>query len=569
MDNHQKPSSNEPIPVQLLTPYAQYPAENEINLADLWRVLVNGKKTIMITAATCLLLAVFYLMVTNKVYKTTALTLPPSNADIQPLNIPSVSTTTPEAVYSSFLTNIGSVNTQRTAFEKIIHTLPELSSLNSEEKENVFNGLATSIQLPVPDKNTQSANFILATPISIESSQTKLSHAFLNATISEANSTTIAQHIGSLKKLIQARLDAIPSELDALRHHEKNTRAQQITQLEEKIVTQKKELEQRITAVRAKLKQENAIKIAQLEEQDQLQRAILTEKINTLKEQTKTQRLAKISRLEETNQLEIATIENTIAVLRKNEKDKRLDTIERLKEALNIAKALGIQDPVPAISLSSSTSSMLQAEIKASNNEPPLYLRGEKALRAEITELESRTSDDPFIVELRPLLDMLAQLETSAEIATLKNRTDDTPYIKDLPALLAQLARLETNEEIEMLKARNEANNFTSPELVSLHKELALLEDSPALNALKIRKDDLAFSKEALALQKEQKLLESIRIDAQTIKTAIVDRQAYTEKQPLKPKKELVLALALIAGLMLGVFVAFFAHFVASVREET
>ena len=122
------------------------------------------------------------------------------------------------------------------------------------------------------------------------------------------------------------------------------------------------------------------------------------------------------------------------------------------------------------------------------------------------------------------------------------------------------------NEEIEILKNRKE-ENFISPELISLEKELALLAESPKLDALKNRSNDLAFSEDSLALQKEQKLLESIELQPDTVKAMMIDRPAYTDKLPLKPKSDLVLVLALISGLLLGIFSAFFGHFIAAAKE--
>jgi chain length determinant protein (polysaccharide antigen chain regulator) len=74
----------------------------------------------------------------------------------------------------------------------------------------------------------------------------------------------------------------------------------------------------------------------------------------------------------------------------------REDSIIRLKEALRIAEAIGLEQPPivsgnPAIQISGGL-----------NGQQP-YMRGAKALRAEIKNLEARTSDDPYIGKLRNL----------------------------------------------------------------------------------------------------------------------------------------------------------------------
>lgn len=74
----------------------------------------------------------------------------------------------------------------------------------------------------------------------------------------------------------------------------------------------------------------------------------------------------------------------------------REDKIARLSEALRIAKAIGLENP-PLIKsdISKEVSSRMDGELT--------YMRGVKALSAEIENLQSRASNDPFIDNLRHL----------------------------------------------------------------------------------------------------------------------------------------------------------------------
>lgn len=567
MQNDQASSKPETIPVQILAPYQHVP-DNEINLSELWQVLVNKKSVLLGTIVIALAFALMYLATTDKTYKTNALTLPPAFVDSTPLNTTELFSTTSDQLYAEFLSNVSSVTIQRKAFDNMMEAQPKLSELDADERNNLFNHFAGKINIPSLDENKES-NITLATTLSIESSRAELSKNFLDYAISEANSATIQQNFTALQKLITDRLVEIPKEIERLTLGEKTSREQTITRLEEEITIKRNELAQKITAVENKLQQEKLAKIAQLEERDAITRNSLLEKIKALREKAKTDRYAKITRLEENNQLETTILNNTIEVLRKNAADKRKDQIHQLKEALNIAISLNIKEPLPGVSLSSSTSPMLYAEITTSSNEPsPLYLRGEKALRAEIKELETRPSDDPFIVELRPLLDRLAQLENNEEVETLKLRANDDPYIKELPALFQQLAQLETNEEIEALKSRTQDSLF-SAELLELNKQLEELKVSPRLQALKNRKDDTAYAEGIKSLLDEQRKLKSIKLQHTDAKAVRIDRDAYTIATPIKPKTSLTIALALIAGLMLGVFFAFFSHFIQQQKNIT
>ncbi|MGE7957521.1 LPS O-antigen chain length determinant protein WzzB [Pseudomonas sp. NPDC089530] len=82
-----------------------------------------------------------------------------------------------------------------------------------------------------------------------------------------------------------------------------------------------------------------------------------------------------------------------IAAVREGGQQKRADYIVQLKEALQVASEIGLLD-------SPSVSGKLFVEV-SNSRETPLYMRGAKALRAEIQALENRKSDDPFIISLR------------------------------------------------------------------------------------------------------------------------------------------------------------------------
>lgn len=85
-----------------------------------------------------------------------------------------------------------------------------------------------------------------------------------------------------------------------------------------------------------------------------------------------------------------------ISTLQETESRIRQDSITRLREALKIAEAIGLENP-PLIT------SNLSQEVSANMDGPLTYMRGSKALKAEIQNLEIRQSDDPFIGKLRAL----------------------------------------------------------------------------------------------------------------------------------------------------------------------
>jgi chain length determinant protein (polysaccharide antigen chain regulator) len=92
------------------------------------------------------------------------------------------------------------------------------------------------------------------------------------------------------------------------------------------------------------------------------------------------------------------SIERQIEVLRAAAEKQRMDRIARLREALLVAEAVGIDAPQVTVGRTSSNGEL--AEFMDGNL---MYMRGAKAVRAELAVLEKRENDDPFIPELRGL----------------------------------------------------------------------------------------------------------------------------------------------------------------------
>ena len=87
-------------------------------------------------------------------------------------------------------------------------------------------------------------------------------------------------------------------------------------------------------------------------------------------------------------------------------KQRRGDTILRNEEAAKIAGNLGVEEMVDT------TSVVQNNQLNISTTSTPLYYRGFRALNAEINILKNRKSDDPFIIGLRDLQEILALLSS-------------------------------------------------------------------------------------------------------------------------------------------------------------
>ncbi|VVN16094.1 Chain length determinant protein [Pseudomonas fluorescens] len=89
-------------------------------------------------------------------------------------------------------------------------------------------------------------------------------------------------------------------------------------------------------------------------------------------------------------------LQQQIILFREVGQRERQDSVAKLQEALVVAEAIGLERP-PIVTGDAAV------KFAGSLDEQPLYMRGSIALRAEINNLDTRKSDDPFINKLRTL----------------------------------------------------------------------------------------------------------------------------------------------------------------------
>jgi LPS O-antigen subunit length determinant protein (WzzB/FepE family) len=111
------------------------------------------------------------------------------------------------------------------------------------------------------------------------------------------------------------------------------------------------------------------------------------------------------------------------------------------------------------------------------------------------------------------------------------------------------------------------SDDFTNPRVAEIGKELQLLEVNREVEVLRKRGNEDIFLQDVEPLRSEVARLRNLNIDMSNLKLVTVDRRAQEPLAPIKPKKALVIALSLVAGLVLGLFVALVRHFVLTRRE--
>jgi LPS O-antigen subunit length determinant protein (WzzB/FepE family) len=486
-------------------PYGYDPQGDEISLIDLWRVLIKQKNIILGVTAITTIGAVLYALSLPPVYKAETSLLPPSESDIQALNVQGVQSLSAESAYDVFKKNLGMKVVRQTIFEEM-NLLDQFAPERAPNAniDAILDGFNQSLSLTIPKTKKGGDAAPSTLTLSMEGKNPILIAEIINRIVKESERTATAEIILNIEAKVNART---------------------------------RDLNQEIQLLREKRKKQRLDEIERLEASDALKRNTINDKISSLQKKARSERFAEISRLNETDRIEREGIEEKIKTLRNSAKEKRLDRLAVLQEAAEIAHSLEIKNPIgyklKKISESGLNKSQIFTDI--SDNAPLLYTRGYEALEAEISSLSNRTSDDPFIPGLRGLLDRLTQLENNEKITALKARESDNPFIPELRTLQEQLTLLEHNRKVAQLKSRQN--------------------DDPFISSLRDKENELAR-------------LVSIHIDPKTVTTARLDQAAYPPAHPIKPKRKLIVVLGFALGLMLGIFGAFFSNFLGNLREN-
>jgi LPS O-antigen subunit length determinant protein (WzzB/FepE family) len=160
-----------------------------------------------------------------------------------------------------------------------------------------------------------------------------------------------------------------------------------------------------------------------------------------------------IMRLQEADTIKRNTLKQKIVVLKEQAARKRGDRIALLEEAAYIANRSQVQNTFAIGSTDTSLNETL-AKMQVSMNNLPLFMYGEKALKAEIKSLQERDADEPFISTLRDLEEQLKLLERNETVEALKERKDLVPFLPEVRDIQKQLALLAgINFDQKMIRA--------------------------------------------------------------------------------------------------------------------
>ena len=201
---------------------------------------------------------------------------------------------------------------------------------------------------------------------------------------------------------------------------------------------------------------------------------------------------AKIATLLENDALKRAQLQDELSTLRDELKTRRTNRIQQLNEAISIAESLGIRKPTSPTAMSDSARGNTQV------------------IRTEVTNRET------------PLYFMGTEALTAERDALVGRKSDD----------------------------------FIEPRIAEIQSELAMLENNREVEILRSREGEDLYLSNLAELREEAARLKGIKLDTDRLRIVRLDQPALESSNPVKPKKAMILALGLVLGGMIGVFVA-------------
>ncbi|MFJ4055416.1 Wzz/FepE/Etk N-terminal domain-containing protein [Pseudomonas sp. NPDC089743] len=201
---------------------------------------------------------------------------------------------------------------------------------------------------------------------------------------------------------------------------------------------------------------------------------------------------SRIARLEENDSIKRAQLNDELKALRVQLKLRREARLVELDEAINVAISLGLKKP-----------------------STPSLMADEGVVNGSVIRTEVNGRQVPLYFMGTEVLD--------AERTALRKRTSD---------------------------------DFVEPRIGQIRKELIMLSTNRKVQAIKARANEEAFLEGIDALRIERARLQAIDTQLQGLHLVNVDQRAVASTKPIKPRKTLIVLVALVGGLLLGIVIA-------------
>jgi len=109
---------------------------------------------------------------------------------------------------------------------------------------------------------------------------------------------------------------------------------------------------------------------------------------------------------------------------------------------------------------------------------------------------------------------------------------------------------------------QRKSDEFTSPRIAQIFKELQMLQINREVEVIKKRTNEDLFLPDVDALRKEIVRLRSLHVDGADLQLVDIDRRAVQPSAPVKPKKLIIIIIACVLGAFIGIGIALVREFI-------
>jgi len=164
--------------------------------------------------------------------------------------------------------------------------------------------------------------------------------------------------------------------------------------------------------------------------------------------------------------------------------------------------------------------------------------------------------------------------EVNVKVASLKAGVEESIRGKKMIAKIRRDDRIVALQEALSISAHSGENtqqlNLNQLAVSTQELPLHMINQhvlQAEIEALKVRKDDAPFIEGLRDLEEVLASLEQVSIDQSEVKPVFIDQKAWKPRDPIKPKKTLIVILASLLGLLLGLVIAIGSYPVRKRRE--
>ena len=206
---------------------------DEISLADIWKILCKGKKIIIGSVVAGMLVAVVAAMLLPKIYRAQTVLLPPQLSDVAALSVSDIYIADPRAIYKEFLINLNSHGLRYQYFKD--HLLSDFRRRKQGDKTDDYEiftrGFDKRLKISSKYKSKVSGTYFITVTLDGENYDRVAS--WLEKYIAFVDGHTVENLVNNVHTQLKLRADEIKEQIATLRLVASRERQDRIAKLKE------------------------------------------------------------------------------------------------------------------------------------------------------------------------------------------------------------------------------------------------------------------------------------------------------------------------------------------------